>query len=236
MRAAFLLIMGFYLQTALLWAATDWRKPPQALISLSDSLSHPFLALGDSYTIGQSVERNERFPAQTAALLRGMGIQTGEPQYIAQTGWTSQDLQHAMKTTALLPEYAVVSLLIGVNDQFQGLDTGAYCKRFTQLLEKAIRLTGNRPQQVFVLSIPDYGVTPFGGGSKRISMEIDAFNAINKEVTLSHHVTYINITSISRMAANDQTLTANDGLHPSGKQYKLWAVKLAETISAGKID
>ncbi len=236
MRAAFLLMIGFYLQITSLWGATDYRKAPQALISLPDSLSRPFLALGDSYTIGESVDRNERFPAQTVILLKAMGIQTGEPLYIAQTGWTSKDLQNAIAKATLLPEYSVVSLLVGVNDQFQGLDTGAYRKRFIRLLEQAIRLSGNRPRQVFVLSIPDYGVTPFGGGSKRISKEIDEFNEINKEITLNHHVAYIDITSISRMAAKDPTLSANDGLHPSGKQYKLWAMKLAKAIAGGRID
>lgn len=230
MRAAFLLIMGLSLQTSLLWGASDCCNPSQALISMTDTLSRPFLALGDSYTIGESVDRNERFPAQTAALLRAMGIQTAEPQYIAQTGWTSEDLQYAVKKAALLPEYTFVSLMIGVNDQFQGLDTLAYRQRFTQLLEHAIRLTGKMPHHVFVLSIPDYGVTPFGGGSKKISKEIDEFNAINKEISQRHHVTYLDITSISRLAANDASLTANDGLHPSGKQYRLWAMKMAEAI------
>ena len=200
------------------------------MVASPDSLSYSFLALGDSYTIGESVSSSERFPAQTADLLKTMGIPMGTPQYIAQTGWTSQDLQNAIKRSSLLTEYKVVSLLIGVNDQYQGLDTAAYRKRFTQLLEQAIQLTGNRAKNVFVLSIPDYGVTPFGGGSKRISKEIDDFNAINKEVTLAHNVAYVDITPTSRLAANDQSLTANDGLHPSAKQYQQWARKLAEVM------
>jgi lysophospholipase L1-like esterase len=230
MRSAILLITGLCLQTALVLAATGCSKPPIAIISAMDSLSHSFLALGDSYTIGESVGNTERFPAQTANMLRTMDIRMDSPQYIAQTGWTSEDLQNAVKKANLLSEYTVVSLLIGVNDQFQGLDTGAYRKRFTQLLEQAIRLTGNRANHVFVLSIPDYGVTPFGGGSKKVSKEIDDFNAINKAVTLSHDVAYIDITPTSRFAANDESFTANDGLHPSGKQYQLWARKLAEAI------
>lgn len=200
------------------------------VIPAPDSLSYRFLALGDSYTIGESVSSSERFPAQTADLLKTMGIPMGAPQYIAQTGWTSQDLQDAIKRSSLLTEYKVVSLLIGVNDQYQGLDTAAYRKRFTQLLEQAIQLTGNRAKNVFVLSIPDYGVTPFGGGSKRISKEIDEFNTINKAITLAYQVRYIDITPTSRLAANDQSLTANDGLHPSAKQYQQWASKLAEAM------
>lgn len=230
MKTAFLLITGFFLQTALVLAATGCGKPEMANVAASDSSSFHFLALGDSYTIGESVANIDRFPAQTTGLLKSKGIMVGAPQYIAKTGWTTEDLDDAIKTTTLLPKYDLVTLLIGVNDQFQGLDTGGYRKRFTGLLEKAIRLAGNQINHVFVLSIPDYGVTPFGGGSKRISKEIDAFNAINKDVTIAHHVAYIDITPISRMAANDQTLTAFDGLHPSGKQYKEWAIKLAEAI------
>lgn len=230
MRSAIFLITGLCLQAALPMAATGCSKPPIVVISATDRLAHSFLAFGDSYTIGESVGSTERFPAQTADILRTMDIKMDSPQYIVQTGWTSEDLQYAINNATLLPEYTVVSLLIGVNDQFQGLDTGAYRKRFTQLLDQTIRLTGNRVNHVFVLSIPDYGVTPFGGGSKKISKKIDDFNVINKEVTLANHMAYIDITSTSRLAANDQSFTANDGLHPSGKQYQLWARKLAEAI------
>ncbi len=230
MKTVFFLLTGLFLQTALVLGAVGCNKPEIANIPKSDSLSHSFLALGDSYTIGESVANIDRFPAQTTAILKTKGIHTGTPLYIAKTGWTTEDLEQAIKNSSLLPSYDVVTLLIGVNDQFQGLDTGGYRKRFIGLLEKAISLAGNRNDHVFVLSIPDYGVTPFGGGLKRISKEIDDFNAINKEITIAHHVTYIDITPISRMAANDQSLTAFDGLHPSGKQYKEWAIKLAEAI------
>ncbi len=195
-----------------------------------DSLGKSFLALGDSYTIGESVSSAERFPARTISLLNDIGLYYTAPQYIAQTGWTSFDLQQAMLDTVLKKKYDLVTLLIGVNDQFQGLDTSGYRKRFTQLLEKALQLTGNEVSHVFVLSIPDYGVTPYGSGSAIITKEINQFNAINKEIALAYQVTYINITPISRVAATDQTLTANDGLHPSGKQYKLWAEQLAAAI------
>ena len=188
-----------------------------------DSLSRSFLALGDSYTIGESVATQERFPAQTVTLLKSHGANVAEPQYIARTGWTTTDLQNAINKTNLKPKYDLVSLLIGVNDQYQGLDTAGYRKRFTQLLERAIQLAGNDKTHVFVLSIPDYSVTPFGGASDKIKNEIDAFNNINKQVTVDYKVNYIDITPVSREAANDQSLTANDGLHPSGKQYLRWA-------------
>lgn len=195
-----------------------------------DSLGKSFLALGDSYTIGESVSSAERFPAQTISLLKDIGLYYAAPEYIAQTGWTSFDLQQAMLDTELKKKYDLVTLLIGVNDQFQGLDTSGYRKRFTQLLVKALQLAGNEVSHVFVLSIPDYGVTPYGGGSAIITKEINQFNAINQEIALAHQVTYINITPISRVAATDQTLTAYDGLHPSGKQYTLWAEQLAAAI------
>ena len=155
--------------------------------------------------------------------MKSHGVRVAQPQYIARTGWTTTDLQDAINKTSLKSSYDLVSLLIGVNDQYQGLDTGGYRIRFTQLLQKAIQLAGNDKSRVFVLSIPDYSVTPFGGGSGKIKNEIDMFNAINKHVTLAYKVSYTDITPISREAVNDPFLNANDGLHPSGKQYQNWA-------------
>ncbi len=215
-----------------LFSASGCTKQQQAQPIIPDSLSKSYLALGDSYTIGESVAVNERFPSQTVALLKSHGIQAADPAYIARTGWTTANLQDAISKTNLKSSYDLVSLLIGVNDQYQGMDTSGYRIRFTQLLQKAIQLSGNRITHVFVVSIPDYGVTPFGGGSTKISKEIDFFNAINKQVTLSYQVSYIDITPISREAANDQSLTAGDGLHPSGKQYQRWAEKLEAAMLA----
>lgn len=215
-----------------LFSASGCTKQQPAQQMITDSLSKSYLALGDSYTIGESVAVNERFPAQTVALLKSHGIQAADPEYIARTGWTTANLQDAISKTRLKTSYDLVSLLIGVNDQYQGMDTSVYRIRFTQLLQKAIQLSGNRVTHVFVVSIPDYGVTPFGGGSAKISKEIDAFNTINKQVTLFYQVSYIDITPISREAANDQSLTAGDGLHPSGKQYQRWAAKLEAAMLA----
>jgi len=172
----------------------------------------------------------ERFPAQTVALLKAHGVSVSEPQYIARTGWTTADLQNAISKAILIPKYDMVSLLIGVNDQYQGWDTARYRTRFTQLLQKAIQLAGNDASHVFVVSIPDYGVTSFGKGSAKISKELDEFNTINKQVTLAYKVSYTDITPISREAANDQSLTAGDGLHPSGKQYKRWAEIVEQAV------
>ena len=193
-----------------------------------------YLALGDSYTIGQSVAANERFPAQTVALLKQQGINIAEPVYIAQTGWTTGNLQNAIATQNPSPTYDVVSLLIGVNDQYQRMDTGGYAVRFTQLLEKSIQLAKGKKTNVFVLSIPDYSVTPFvaAGDKPRVRMEIDRFNAINKRITTAYGISYTDITPSTREAENNPALIASDGLHPSGLEYRKWAEMLAPKMKA----
>jgi lysophospholipase L1-like esterase len=196
-----------------------------------DATHARYLALGDSYTIGQSVETNERFPAQAVSALLNDSIRLGAPQYIATTGWTTLNLQNAIAAQNPQGPFDAVTLLIGVNDQYQRLPIVDYPSRFTQLLQKAIALAGNRKNRVFVLSIPDYSVTPFGGGDTTIRNEINAYNAINKQITFYYNVAYINITDISRQAATDPTLIANDGLHPSGKQYALWVKLLAPLMA-----
>lgn len=193
-----------------------------------------YLALGDSYTIGQGVEANQRFPAQTVALLRQQGISVSDPVYIAQTGWTTGNLQDAIAAQNPSPTYDVVSLLIGVNDQYQRMDTGGYAVRFTQLLEKAIQLAKGNKQHVFVLSIPDYSVTPFVSTSEKESVrkEIDWFNTINQRITASYSVSYTDITPSTREAINNPSLIARDGLHPSGAEYRKWADLLAPKMKA----
>ena len=197
------------------------------------AINKSYLALGDSYTIGQSVDSAERFPAQTAALLKIQGINIIPLQYIATTGWTTTNLANAIATVQPKGPFDIVTLLIGVNDQYQNRNINDYGARFKDLLHNAIQLADYKPNHVFVLSIPDYGVTPFGGNNPTISQQIDAYNAINKQVTLDvTGVNYLDITTASRLAATDRTLIAVDGLHPSGKQYKLWAEKLAPQIVA----
>ncbi|MBI1341639.1 MAG: SGNH/GDSL hydrolase family protein [Terrimonas sp.] len=186
-----------------------------------------WLALGDSYTIGQSVSASERFPAQTSNWLKLNGINIQEPDYIATTGWTTNNLQDAINTANPAP-HDVVSLLIGVNDQYQRHDTTGYRQRFTALLAKAIQLAHGKKENVFVLSIPDYSVTPFAayGDTAQIRREIDWFNAINKEVTLSVPCPYLDITPSTREARYNPSLVAGDGLHPSGLEYRRWTEKL----------
>lgn len=200
--------------------------PPSA--SNTESLKS-YLALGDSYTIGQSVAINERFPAQTVALLRQQGIKVADPVYIAQTGWTTANLQNAILNQNPANNFDVVSLLIGVNDQYQKMDTAGYAIRFAQLLEKAIQLAGGKKENVFVLSIPDYSVTPFvpAGDKQRVAREIGWFNEINFLITSAYGVSYTNITTSTQQAATSTSLIANDNLHPSGLEYKKWAEMLA---------
>ena len=193
-----------------------------------------YLALGDSYTIGQSVSPAERFPMQTVTILKQQGVELADPVYIAQTGWTTTNLQNAIATQNPSPTYDVVSLLIGVNDQYQGMDTAGYAIRFTQLLEKSIQLAKGMKSNVFVLSIPDYSVTPFVSSvnKARVRMEVDWFNTINKRITLAYGVSYTDITPSTREAESNPALLASDNLHPSGLEYKKWAEILAPKIKA----
>lgn len=192
-----------------------------------------WLALGDSYTIGQSVQISERFPVQSVAMLNGMNVPFVQPEIIAQTGWTTGNLLFRLDNNPpLKAKYDIVTLLIGVNNQYQGRTQQEYRQQFTTLLERAVQYAGNNKLHVFVLSIPDYSVTPFAAGRNRelIAAQIDSFNVINKNITQQYQVNYIDITGDSRQAAIYPSLIANDGLHPSGEQYRLWAAKLAPVI------
>jgi lysophospholipase L1-like esterase len=201
----------------------------------TDSTQRTYLALGDSYTIGQSVNANERFPVQAMALLKQQGVHLTDPEIIATTGWTTGDLIRRLQTNPpIRQQYTVVTLLIGVNNQFQGRTQEEYRTQFTQLLTLAIQYAGNQPTHVVVLSIPDWGATPFANGYNKVQIaaEIDAFNLINKQISDQYKVGYIDITAISRKVATDPGLVANDGLHPSGKQYALWSDLLAAKLKA----
>ena len=200
----------------------------------NDSTNKTFLALGDSYTIGQSVGVGDRFPAQTIALLKSNGINMQDAEYIATSGWTTVNLLNAITVQNPVGPYDIVTLLIGVNDQYQSGDTTGYRDRFTELLKEAIQFAAAKPSHVFVVSIPDYSVTPFASGSNvaEISKEIDEFNAINKEVTMSLQAIYTDITPSTREALHDPELIAGDGLHPSAKEYAVWAKMLAPKMEA----
>jgi lysophospholipase L1-like esterase len=186
-----------------------------------------FLALGDSYTIGEGVAEAERWPAQLVALLHAQAIAIDPPEIIARTGWTTDELAAAMDAHTLHPPYALVTLLIGVNNQYRGRDLYNYRVEFRRLLERAIALAGNRPQHVIVVSVPDWGVTRFGRDSGRdaekIAREIDAYNAANVEIAKMLHVGYADVTAVSRDRGADADMLVADGLHPSTRMYQHWA-------------
>ncbi|MFM8738609.1 MAG: SGNH/GDSL hydrolase family protein [Cytophagales bacterium] len=190
-----------------------------------------YLALGDSYTIGESVSEAERWPNQLRDSLNKKGYAIGKPTIIATTGWRTDNLKNAMNIAQLKPEYDLVSLLIGVNNQYQGKSSDQYAIEFEELMKTAIHLAKGRKENVFVVSIPDYGFTPFGKPKQEaITKAIDLFNEINARITYKYKAQYFNITEISRDGLTDPSLVAGDGLHPSGKMYAQWVELIAREL------
>lgn len=214
--------------TDLLWIS------PADMTAHSD-VAHPtfsYLALGDSYTIGEGVDASARWPAQLADLLRQAGIDVAEPDIIAQTGWTTNELRDAIQDSGNQNTYDLVSLLIGVNNQYRGRSLNRYRTEFRKLLQTVVSFANGKSERVFVLSIPDWGVTPFAkrrNGAK-IASEIDAFNAVAHDECRKVGIAYVDITPISRQAAGDDSQFAQDGLHYSEKQMQQWA-KLALPVA-----
>jgi lysophospholipase L1-like esterase len=189
------------------------------------------LALGDSYTIGQGVSEEGRWPVQLTARLEEQGIDS-QVTIIARTGWTTENLLFSLATKPPEGTYDLVSFLIGVNDQYRGGKPEEYRVRFRELLERAISFAGNQPQKVIVLSIPDWEVTPYAERMPPRSLEfdIDDFNAVNLQEAQTYGVRYVDITPISRQVTNDKELIAQDGLHPSGAMYALWVEELLSQV------
>lgn len=220
--------------TILCFTSCQKKSSPSAIIPqpVAAPNGKTYLALGDSYTIGQNVQLAERFPYLLTTSLRNAGYMFSEPNYIAATGWTTANLENAIGAENPPATFDIVTLLIGVNDQYQRKDTAEYRIRFTQLLHTATILAGNRPARVFVLSIPDYSATPFVPNNEkaRVSREIGWFNDINKQVTLQNKIVYVDITPLSRDANTDASLLANDGLHYSAKEHQKWVDLLAPSV------
>jgi lysophospholipase L1-like esterase len=195
---------------------------------------YSYLALGDSYTIGESVPLNKNFPYQVVQLLRKNGYNFFAPEIIAKTGWTTDELQEAMAGSALLSKYDFVSLLIGVNNQYRGRDAIEYKEQLEEVLKKAINLTNGKKDHVIILSIPDYSATPYSDSmdKEKISKGIEVFNGINKALSIQYKVQYLDIMPNSKEVKTNADLIAQDGLHPSEKQYTRWAEKLADLIIA----
>jgi lysophospholipase L1-like esterase len=195
---------------------------------------YSLLSLGDSYTIGEGVPLYDGFPYQTIQLLRRAGHSFHAPEIIARTGWTTDELSAAINRFQLQPPYTVVTLLIGVNNQYRGRTVGEYVQQFEQNLSQAIQLAGS-PLRVFVLSIPDWGIAPFaaenGHDSQRIALEIDNFNATAREITVRHRLPFIDITTHGRSLGVTPAAFTADGLHPAAATYRHWSQLLARAIA-----
>ncbi|HRO43783.1 MAG TPA: SGNH/GDSL hydrolase family protein [Flavipsychrobacter sp.] len=193
---------------------------------------YTYLALGDSYTIGEQVPLQENFPYQTVRLLREKRIEVADPVIVAKTGWTTDELAMAVREEGIKETFSIVTLLIGVNNQYRGREIENYKQEFTQLLDQAIVFANGHTQNVFVLSIPDWGITPFAHDKDRnkVAREIDAYNLVKKEITAAHTCNYLNITDSTRKNGTIAEYLAEDGLHPSAKEYKIWAERLAPMI------
>ncbi len=213
---------GFLFTTFLLLGSCDKNSSP----------SNSFLALGDSYTIGESVSENKRWPVQLTDSLQNRGITMDVPDIIAKTGWTTADLQAAIEKENPRTNYDLVSLLIGVNNQYQELDFEQFENEFEELLKQTISFANDSPEHVFVVSIPDYGVTSFGQDKNpdQIKEELDQYNETAQDISEEYDVTFINITPISEDAENNPELTAQDGLHPSGKMYQKWVSEMLPNV------
>lgn len=209
------------------------RSMPQPLHQDADS-TYTLLSLGDSYTIGESVPEVENFPHQLVTMLRAEGVRFQAPDIVAKTGWTTDELQDGISRASLRAGYDLVTLLIGVNNQYRGRPLGEYRHQFEDLLKQALVFAGNQPTHVIVLSIPDWGVTPFAADRDReaIGRDIDAFNAANRAISTSYGVQYLDITGLTREAASEPGLVAADGLHPSGREYARWSAKLVPLVTA----
>lgn len=215
-RSVFVLIISFLI------AGTSHAQQLQ----ITDPVR--FLALGDSYTIGQSVPPDARWPNQLADTLQSLGYAIDALDIVAQTGWTTGDLIYALDGDPPSQNYTLVSLLIGVNNQYSGGSLSTYEDEFQELLVKALQYAGSDPSRVFVLSIPDYAYTPFGQDLSDVSEEIDQFNAANEAIAATYGIPYIDITDISRRGLDQPELVAGDGLHPSAVMYELWVDRIIE--------
>jgi lysophospholipase L1-like esterase len=192
-----------------------------------------YLALGDSYTIGEAVAAHGRWPAELVQRLRRAGVAIDDPYIVAVTGWTTDELAQGMDAASLTPPYDLVTLLIGVNNQYRGRTADDYRSEFASLLARAIMLAGGHAARVVVVSIPDWGVTRFaheqGRDRTRIASELDTYNTVAHDETRRAGARFVDITDISRAHPD---LVADDGLHPSAAQYALWVEAIEPIVRA----
>lgn len=229
MKLFWLLLISF----ATLDSFTARYTPVKRMNSQDNNPALNYLALGDSYTIGEAVPTELSFPYQLVGSLNNGHTHINPPTIIATTGWTTDELINAIAESGIThKKYDFVTLLIGVNDQYRAMSRDNYRTKFEQVLNTAIKFADGHKDRVFVLSIPDWGVTPFASGREgNISKEIDQFNAINKQISFSLGVNYLDISDISRRAATESDLIATDGLHPSAKMYAEWVGRLAPIVA-----
>lgn len=193
------------------------------------------LFLGDSYTIGEAVKEKERWPEQLMRKLKKHKCKIASSTIIAKTGWTTDELMEAINETEISGKFDLVTLCIGVNNQYRGRSVDNYGEEFENLLKLAIAFAGEDASKVLVLSIPDYGVTPFAKekNPEKISQDISEYNRVNLQITRQFNAGYVEITSISKLAKNEPSLLAGDQLHPSGEMYNRWVetmMPLVETL------
>lgn len=194
-----------------------------------------FLALGDSYTIGEGVEERDRWPVRLAALLAARGAEVAAPEIIARTGWTTDELEEAISSAHPAGRYSLVTLMIGVNDQYRGRDPEIFRTAFGRLLNQSVGLAGGVADHVLVISIPDWSGTPFAEGRNRgaIASQLDRYNEIIAEAARHRGARFVDVTPSSRAVIDDSALLAGDGLHPSGLLYERWALlALPEALAA----
>ncbi|TEW65390.1 SGNH/GDSL hydrolase family protein [Mucilaginibacter phyllosphaerae] len=215
---------------AIVLAGTGFCQSPKSTTATADSLR--YLALGDSYTVGRFVPTAQSFPYQLTASLKNKGVNVALPKVLAQNGWRTDELLKGIGEPAKNGTFDFVTLLIGVNNQYQQKDHDTYQTEFAQILNAAIIMAKGNPKHVFVLSIPDWGSTPFANGRNldKITAEIDEYNLINKEVADAAKVHYIYITGISRTDGTNADLVTTDRLHPSAKMYSWWVNKIAKEV------
>jgi lysophospholipase L1-like esterase len=229
------MIFRFAFFSILLFSCTagDSEYTITGTVNYEEMMGITYLALGDSYTIGESVPEPERWPVQLKDSLNRLGYPVSPLKIIARTGWTTDELAMAIQLAGITETFDLVSLLIGVNNQYRGRPVEEFRIEFIRLLDKAIQLAANDTSRVFVLSIPDWGVTPFASNrdKDRIAQEIDLYNTVKEEETQKKNVLFIDITDISRQAESNPSLIAPDGLHPSGEMYTLWVERIIPLLT-----